>query len=101
MKPTLRFLNDKDKPFAFVLNQCPVGGRTSRTTNAFRALQLIAGVCEATLAFRSDHMDALAAGLGVTEWASNGKAAAEIRALLDWSLARLRRAERRVAEAAE
>lgn len=90
-KPTLRFLHDKDKPFAFVLNQCPVGGRTSRTSNAFRALQLISGVCDATLAFRSDHMDALAAGLGVTEWAPGGKAAAEMRSLLDWTLAKLRR----------
>ena len=90
-KPTLKFLSDQNKPFAFVLNQCPVGGRTSRTSNAFRALQLISGVCDATLAFRSDHMDALAAGLGVTEWAPGGKAAAEVRGLLDWTLARLQR----------
>jgi chromosome partitioning protein len=100
-KPTIRYLNDRDKPFAFVLNQCPVGGRTSRTTNAFRALQLISGVCDATLAFRSDHMDAMASGRGVTEHAPSGKAAAEVRALLDWTLARLRRPETVAAEAAE
>ena len=88
MKPTLRYLNDRDKPFAFVLNQCPVGGRTSRTSNAFRALQLIGGVCDATVALRADHMDALAAGLGVTEHAPNGKAAAEVRQVLDWVLSR-------------
>jgi chromosome partitioning protein len=88
MKPTLRYLNDRDKPFAFVLNQCPVGGRTSRTSNAFRALQLIGGVCDATVALRSDHMDALAAGLGVTEHAPGGKAAMEIRQVLDWVLTR-------------
>lgn len=100
-KPTIRFLSERDKPFAFVLNQCPVGGRTSRTTNAFRALQLISGVCDATLAFRSDHMDAMAAGLGVTEHAPSGKAAAEVRALLDWTLVRLRRSATPAVEAAE
>jgi chromosome partitioning protein len=88
MKPTLRYLNDRDKPFAFVLNQCPVGGRTSRTSNAFRALQLIGAVCDGTLALRADHMDALASGLGVTELASGGKAAAEVRQVLEWALAR-------------
>ncbi len=25
-KPTVRYLNDRNKPFAFVLNQCPTGG---------------------------------------------------------------------------
>jgi chromosome partitioning protein len=93
-KPTIRYLNDRGRPFAFVLNQCPVGGRTSRTTNAFRALQLIGGVCEPTLALRADHMDALASGVGVTEHASGGKAAGEVRALLDWVLFRMARAER-------
>ena len=77
-----------------------VGGRTSRTSNAYRALQLISGVCDATLAFRADHMDAMAAGLGVTEQAPRGKAAEEVRALLDWTLARLRKAAG-TAEAAE
>jgi chromosome partitioning protein len=93
MKPTLRYLNDRNKPFAFVLNQCPVGGRTSRTSNAFRALQLIGGVCEGTLALRSDHMDALASGLGVTELAPSGKAAAEVRQVLEWVLARKMRVD--------
>jgi chromosome partitioning protein len=88
MKPTLRYLNDRDKPFAFVLNQCPVGGKTSRTSNAYRALQLIGAVCDATVALRSDHMDALAGGLGVTEHAPGGKAAAEVRQVLDWVLTR-------------
>jgi hypothetical protein len=39
-------------------------------------------------------MDALAAGLGVTEHAPSGKAAAEIRALLSWLLAQLERPQR-------
>jgi chromosome partitioning protein len=93
-KPTIRYLSDRDKPFAFVLNQCPVGGRTARTSNAYRALQLLSAVSDATLASRADHMDALAAGLGVTEHAPSGKAAAEIRALLSWLLAQLVRPQR-------
>jgi hypothetical protein len=41
----------------------PVGGRTHRTSNAFRALQLVSSVAETSLAMRADHMDALACGL--------------------------------------
>jgi chromosome partitioning protein len=90
-KPTVRYLNEHDKPFAFVLNQCPTGGRTSRTSNARMALQLLGSLCDPTLAHRSDHVDALAAGLGVTEFAPCGKAADEVRAVLRWLTARLRR----------
>ena len=90
-KTTIRYLNERDKPFAFVLNQCPTGGRTSRTANARMALQLLGGLCDAALAHRSDHMDALALGLGVTEFAPSGKAAEEVRALLQWLTLRLRR----------
>lgn len=95
-RPTIRELGDRGKAFAFVLNQCPVGGRTARTANAVRALQLISPVADATLALRADHMDALACGLGVTEHDPRGKAAAEIRDLLDWVLARLRRGSARI-----
>ena len=90
-KPTVRDLSDRQKAFAFVLNQCPVGGRTQRTSNAFRALQLVSAVADVSLAMRADHMDALACGLGVTEHDPRGKAAAEVRALLDWVLTRLAR----------
>jgi chromosome partitioning protein len=92
-RPTIRELSDRGKPYAyaFVLNQCPVGGRTARTANAVRALQLISPVAEATIAMRADHMDALACGLGVTEHDPRGKAAAEVRALLDWVLVRMKR----------
>jgi chromosome partitioning protein len=96
MKPTLKYLNDRNKPFSFVLNQCPAGGRTSRTSSAFRALQLIGAVCDATVALRSDHMDALAAGLGVTEHAPSGKAATEIRDVLDWIITRKMRRDEAV-----
>jgi chromosome partitioning protein len=88
-KPSLRYLIEREKPFAFVLNQCVAGGLTSRTANAFRGLTLLGCVAEITLALRTDHMDALACGLGVTEFARTGKAAAETRALLDWVLTRM------------
>lgn len=90
-RPTVQFLVERGKAFAFVLNQCPGGGRTSRTSGAFRGLQMIGCVCESTLALRSDHVDALAFGLGVTEHARKGRAAEETRAVLDWALARMRR----------
>jgi chromosome partitioning protein len=90
-KRTVRYLNERDKPFAFVLNQCPTGGRTSRTSNARMALQLLGGLCDPALAHRSDHMDALASGLGVTEFSPFGKAADEVRAVLQWLTTRLRR----------
>jgi chromosome partitioning protein len=56
---------------------------------------MIGCVCEPTLALRSDHVDALAFGLGVTEHARKGKAAAETRALLDWALSRMKGRVRR------
>ncbi len=90
-RPTIRELSDRSRAFAFVLNQCPVGGRTARTANAVRALQLISPVADATVALRADHMDALAYGLGVTEHDPRGKAAAEIRDLLEWVMVRLKR----------
>jgi len=61
-----------------------------------RALQLISPVADATVALRADHMDALACGLGVTEHEPRGQAAAEIRDLLDWVLARLKRGAARL-----
>jgi chromosome partitioning protein len=48
------------------------------------------------VALRADHMDALACGLGVTEHDPRGKAAAEIRDLLEWVLGRLKRGAARL-----
>ncbi|WP_348649368.1 hypothetical protein [Methylobacterium aquaticum] len=41
-------------------------------------------LAEPPLAQRADHQDAIAAGQGVTEFAPDGKAAEEIRALWAW-----------------
>lgn len=87
-RPTVRSLTKLGKSFAFVLNQCPAG-RSVRTSDAFRALQLAGAVSGISLALRADHVDALAQGLGVTERDPEGKAAGELRNLLQWVLNRM------------
>lgn len=84
-RATVNSLTKLGKPFAFVLNQCPAG-RSVRTSDAYRVLSLGGVVSSATLATRTDHIDALATGQGVTERDTNGKAAAEVRELLQWLL---------------
>lgn len=87
-RPTVRSLTRLGKPFSFVLNQCPPG-RSVRTSDAFRALQMSGAVSGVTPAMRADHLDALAQGLGVTERDPTGKAAAEIRDLVQWIMLKL------------
>jgi chromosome partitioning protein len=82
-RATVASLTKLGKPFAFVLNQCPAG-RSVRTSDAYRVLSLGGVVAAATLATRTDHIDALATGQGVTERDPNGKAATEVRELLQW-----------------
>ena len=83
--PTVSAIHRLGKPFSYILNQCPPG-RSIRTMDAFRVLQLTGAVASTPLAMRADHMDALATGQGVTERDINSKAAAEIRELLEWTL---------------
>lgn len=86
--PTVRSIARLGKPFSYVLNQCPPG-RSIRTNDAFRVLQLSGAVASTPLAMRADHMDALAMGQGVTERDTNSKAAAEMRELLQRALIRM------------
>ncbi|KMO44984.1 cobyrinic acid ac-diamide synthase [Methylobacterium tarhaniae] len=79
---TLMRLGMRDR-FAFALNQCPPG-RSSRATEAASGLSMFGVLAEPPLAQRADHQDAIAAGQGVTEFAPDGKAAEEIRALWAW-----------------
>lgn len=83
--PTVSAIHRLGKPFSYVLNQCPPG-RSIRTSDAFRVLQLTGAVASTPLALRADHMDALATGQGVTERDTHSKAAGEIRELLEWTL---------------
>ena len=70
--------------FAFVLNQCPAG-RSTRATEAANGLGIFGVLAEPVLTQRADHQDAIAAGQGVTEFAPDGKAADEVRALWAWA----------------
>jgi chromosome partitioning protein len=69
---------------AFVLNQCPPNYRSSRTSEAAKGLMRLGVLAEPMLYARMDFQDAIAAGLGVTEYARGGRAAREIEALWNW-----------------
>jgi chromosome partitioning protein len=74
---------------AFVLNQCPPIPRSSRASEAAKDLTQLGVLAEPMLSARIDYQDAIAAGLGVTEHAHDGRAAQEIEALWRWVLAQL------------
>lgn len=70
---------------AFVLNQCPPTPRSARAADAAKYLSQLGVLAEPMLSSRIDYQDALAAGLGVTEYDANGRAAQEINALWQWT----------------
>jgi len=69
---------------AFVLNQCLPTHRGSRTSEAAKGLAHLGVLAEPMLCARIDFQDAIAAGLGVTEYACKGRAAEEIEAFWRW-----------------
>jgi chromosome partitioning protein len=69
---------------AFVLNQCPPSYRSSRASEAAKNLTCLGVLAEPMLSARMDFQDAIAAGLGVTEYARGGRAGQEIEALWSW-----------------
>jgi chromosome partitioning protein len=71
---------------AFLLNHCPPTRPSSRTSEAAKTLMRLGVVAEPILSARMDFQDAIAAGLGVTEYAREGRAAQEIEALWRWIL---------------
>ena len=73
---------------AFVLNQCPSTRHSQRASEAANELTRIGALAEPRLTARLDFPDAIAAGLGVTEYARGGKAAQQIEALWRWVDAR-------------
>ncbi|MGU3385908.1 AAA family ATPase [Methylobacterium sp. D53M] len=79
---------------ALVLNQCPPppSPRTSAYAAQLRALGVLA---EPGIIHRVDHQDALATGLGVTEFAPGSQAAEEVRALWAWVDGKMRAAPAR------
>jgi chromosome partitioning protein len=80
--PTLDAIRNLGRPFAFVLNQAPA--RSFRLSEAAMALNNVGVLALPYIVQRNDHQDALGAGLGVTEFAPDGKAAEEIRDLWRW-----------------
>jgi chromosome partitioning protein len=69
---------------AFVLNQCPPANRSARAGEAAKELTRLGVLAEPMISARIDFQDAMAAGLGVTEHARDGRAAEEVQALWNW-----------------
>jgi chromosome partitioning protein len=86
-QPTIKAIRRLNKEFAFVLNQTPPRGQ--RPTSVALALNEVGVLALPYIVLRNDHIDSLAAGLGVSEFAPDSVAAAEIRALWAWSKQRL------------
>jgi chromosome partitioning protein len=74
---------------AFVLNQCPPTYRSSRVSESAKGLSRLGILAEPMLSARMDFQDAICAGLGVSEYARDGRAAREIEALWTWVQAQL------------
>lgn len=89
---TFRAIYLAKRKAAFVLNQCPSTYRGSRASDAAKELSRLGILAEPMLSARIDFQDAVAAGLGVTEHASQGRAAQEIDMLWNWVHNQLRRA---------
>jgi chromosome partitioning protein len=78
-----------ERKAALLLNQCPPTYPNLRTSEAAKALTRFGVLAAPTLCARIDFQDAIATGLGVTEYAREGKAALEIEALWGWIRAQL------------
>jgi chromosome partitioning protein len=79
------------KPTAFLLNQCPPTIRSPRAIEAAEGLKMRGVLADPIMTSSADFQDAVAAGLGVTEFAPTGKAAVETAALWRWVHTRLRK----------
>lgn len=87
-RPTAEQIRRIGCAFAFVLNQANPASQ-ARTLDAATALVATGALAPAMIATRSDFLDAMAAGEGVTETAPRGKAASEITLLWAWIKTRL------------
>jgi len=87
--PTIATIERLNKPAAFVLTQTPPRGY--RIREAEQGLSVLGMVCPVHTVMRNTYQDALGAGLGVTEYEPEGKAAQEVRELWDWIAKKLRK----------
>ncbi|MCP3370949.1 ParA family protein [Bradyrhizobium cajani] len=85
--PTLVAIRRFNRRFAFILNQTPTRG--CRLSEAATSLNSLGVLALPFIGQRNDHQDALGAGLGVTEFAPEGKASEEVVALWGWISERL------------
>jgi chromosome partitioning protein len=83
---------------AFVLNQCPPTYRSSRASDSAKDLTRLGLLAEPMLSARMDFQDAISLGLGVTEYAREGRAAGEIEALWSWTRAQFGAQGQRLAD---
>ena len=86
------------REYAFILNQCPPGPRSSRANDGARALELMGGLATPMIASRVDYQTAAVTGQGVTELNPHGKAAEEMREL--WASVKRRLGVRKHGKAA-
>ncbi|TQF34613.1 AAA family ATPase [Bradyrhizobium sp. UNPA324] len=80
--PTLITIRRLNRRFAFILNQTPTRG--CRLSEAATSLSSLGVLALPFVGQRNDHQDALGVGLGVTEFAPEGKASDEIIDLWGW-----------------
>ena len=85
--PTLIAIRRLNRRFSFVLNQTPPRG--CRLSEAATSLNSLGVLALPYVGQRNDHQDALGAGLGVTEFAQEGRASEEVRELWRWVLKKL------------
>jgi chromosome partitioning protein len=85
--PTLIAIRRLNRRFAFVLNQTPPRG--CRLGEAATSLNSLGVLALPYVGQRIDHQDALGAGLGVTEFAPEGRASEEVRELWCWVMKKL------------
>lgn len=80
---TAERLDALKRPYAFVLNQTQAAA-SARVEDAAEALIEIGPIYPGSIALRTDHLDAMAMGLGVTEWRPKAPAAEEVVELWQW-----------------
>jgi chromosome partitioning protein len=82
--PTIKALEGMGRPYALVINQAPTNRQARLTSAVSMRLSSQGTVIPVPIAARIDHQYAYALGQGVTEFAPDGKAAAEVSELWAW-----------------
>lgn len=80
---TRKTARELKKDYVFLLNQCPPAQQSARVDEGVAALEALGGLLNPPLSARVDYQEAARHGLGATEFAPSGPAAAEVRKL--WS----------------